>query len=144
MAAVGLAIPLQILSAKSLSSGAFFNTLELSLVRPIHKAGDKTDVRNYCPIAIINSIPKFFEKIVAGTLRPVIDPILVDKQHGFRKGRFTATNLTLLNDNIFTNLDFERQIDAIYADFAKAVDRENHQVLISKLTEIGFRGTLLY
>ena len=100
-----VARPLWLLFNKSLSSGVFPEIWKNSLIRPIFKSGNKEDVRNYRLIALLNSIPKFFEKLVSRQLKAFIGEILIDEQHGFTEGRSTTTNYTLLNNYLFKNLD---------------------------------------
>ena len=138
----GLTKPLWILFNKSLSEGVFPSIWKNALVRPIYKSGDKADIKNYRPIAILNSIPKLFEKIVCDKLRPIFDSQLSNAQHGFRPGRSTSTNLALFSDYLFSNLDQRRQVDVIYTDFAKAFDKVDHSILLSKLHLFGISGAL--
>lgn len=91
----GITKPLWILFNKSLGCGLFPSAWKNSLVRPIHKCGDRNNARNYRPIALINSAPKLLEKLVTARLRPLLDPIFSSDQHGFRAGRSTATNLRI-------------------------------------------------
>lgn len=112
------------------------------MIRPIWKSGDKSDVKNYRPIAIINSIPKMFESIVCNKLRPVMSSFLSEAQHGFCPGRSTSTNLCLFSDYLFSALDKRLQVDTIYTDFAKAFDKVCHAILLRKLHDIGLTGVL--
>ena len=137
----GMTKPLHLLFNKSLSGGVFPALWKTSLVRPIFKSGNKSDIKNYRPISIINSIPKLFEKIVCKKISPTIDDVLIDQQHGFRPDRSTSTNLVLLNDYLFTHLDKLVQVDVVYTDFAKAFDRVNHSVLLRKLRNFGISGS---
>ena len=125
-----------------LSDGLFSVMWKTALIRPIHKSGDKSNVANYRPIAILNSIPKLFEKIVCDKIKPIIDSGLSEAQRGFRPGRSTSTNLALFCDYLFSNLDKRRQVDVIYTDFAKAFDKVDHSILLRKLHGIGITGSL--
>jgi len=47
-------------------------------------------------------------------------------------------------DNIYKNIAMnDTTIEAVYLDFAKALDKINHNVLISKLSRLGIGGKLL-
>ena len=139
----GLAKPLLLLINKSLNSGIFPDSWKTSLVRSIHKGGNKNNVKNFRPIALINTVPKLFEKLVTKKINILLDNKLTVLQHGFRPGKSTSTNLVIFNDYLFTHLDKNIQVDVIYTDFAKAFDRVNHSVLLSKLHKIGIHGKLL-
>jgi hypothetical protein len=80
---------------------------------------------------------------VCDKIVPSILPCLNEAQHGFVKGMSTVTNLACYSDYLLTNLKDCVQIDAIYTDFAKAFDRVPHKVLIGKLRQLGFSGSLL-
>ena len=69
--------------------------------------------------------------------------ILSDFQHGFRHGRSCESQLiTTLRD--FSNcLNQSSQVDAILLDFSKAFDKVDHQILLSKMEDIGITGPLL-
>lgn len=112
-------------------------------MRPIFKNGDKSNVRNYWPISLINAIPKFFEKLLVDKLQPILKGIFIGQQHSFRIGKSTSTNLVLFNDYLFSHLDLNIQVDVVYTDFTKAFDRVDHAILIRKLSEYGISEPLL-
>lgn len=53
--------PLTYLINLSFKQGIFQKIYEQSVVVPILKAGDVTNVSNYCPIALISTMSKIFE-----------------------------------------------------------------------------------
>lgn len=138
-----LSIPLSLIFNKSLSLGIFPSLWKSSYLIPIYKNGDKCNVANYRGIAILSSIPKLFEKIICDKMSSIINPLLNDQQHGFRKGRSTTTNLMLFTSYLLCNMEKGHQIDAVYTDFSKAFDRVNHSILISKLRKLGIAGPML-
>ena len=69
--------------------------------------------------------------------------ILYDLQHGFRSKRPCETQLTMLIDELHSNLKDGKQTDIILLDFSKAFDKVNHEKLIFKLLSYGIRGTTL-
>ncbi|CAB4044312.1 Hypothetical predicted protein, partial [Paramuricea clavata] len=64
-------------------------------------------------------------------------------QHGFFTGKSCTTNLIEALDNIGSLLDSGNQIDVIYLDMSKAFDKVNYELLLSKLSKLGFGGGLL-
>lgn len=139
----GLSQPLHYLFNKSLSEGLFPQIWKYSLVRPIYKSGDKSNIKNYRPIALINFILKFFEKLLILDLQPLFKSILIDQQHGFRADKSTAPNLVLLNNHLFSNSDSKHYVDIIYTDFSKAFDKVNFNILLQKISNYGITGSLL-
>lgn len=138
-----LSEPLYYIFNKSLSSGTFPSAWKSSYLIPIHKNGNKSNVDNYRGIALLSIIPKLFEKIICDKISPLINPLLNEEQHGFRKGRSTTTNLMVFTSSLLCNMDKGHQIDVVYTDFSKAFDRVNHDILISKLKMIGIENWLL-
>lgn len=60
---------------------------------PLHKTGNKFDVKNYRPVALLSSPAKLFEHIIYTKLFRHIQPIVSDSQHAFVPERSTVTNL---------------------------------------------------
>ena len=67
--------------------------------------------------------------------------LILDSQHGFRKGRSCLTNLLEFLDRGTGCVDAGNSVDVIFLDFAKAFDKVPHRRLVSKLKSHGiFRG----
>ena len=49
---------------ESLKLGIFPNCLKVAKIIPIHKAGDKNNVKNYRPISMLPFLPKIFERLM--------------------------------------------------------------------------------
>lgn len=141
--------PLYLLYNQSLVLGHMPKLWKKTFVTPVFKAGNKNDVLNYRPIAIIGTISKIFDSIVANNLAEICMLFIVDSQHGFVKGRSTLTNLLFYNSFISETLndskqsDEVKQVDSIYLDFSKAFDSVNHDLLIYKLSKFGLSGGTL-
>jgi Reverse transcriptase (RNA-dependent DNA polymerase)/Endonuclease/Exonuclease/phosphatase family len=138
-----LAVPLQFLFNSILSSGFYPDPWRISRITPIFKAGDRCDVSNYRPIAILSSIPSVLERVLLNKIRWRVDGLLCDSQHGFRSGRSTVTNLTVFSDIVAFNLDKGRQVSTIYLDLAKAFERVPIPLLINSLDSFGFSPRLI-
>lgn len=128
---------------RSIDSGIFLSALKLGSIRPILKSGDPTDVTNYRPITILPHLSKLFETLVLNSIRPSLNHILIDEQHGFRPGRSTVTCNLSLHSYIFDSFRNKCQVDVIYTDFSKAFDRVDHNRLMSTLASIGIGEPLL-
>lgn len=141
--------PLYYLYQQSLITGCMPTLWKKTFITPIFKAGNKCDVMNYRPIAIIGTISKIFDSTVAMKLSELCLQFIIQNQHGFVKGRSTITNLIFYNNFIADTLNDEscpdevKQVDAIYLDFAKAFDSVNHNLLIYKLSKFGLSGGTL-
>lgn len=74
----------------SMYEGIFPDILKISVVRPIHKKGNTSDVTNYRPITLTSVFAKIYEKILLTRITKFLNSnnILVQSQHGFRKKLF--------------------------------------------------------
>lgn len=129
-----LAIPLLIIFKKCLVEMKYPTKWKLSYITPIFKAGDISKVENYRPISILPAISKIFDKLIYEHIRSRVEHLISLKQHGFTRGRSTATNLLEFVDYLTRNIIKGGQIDAIFMDLAKAFDRINHEILLKKLS----------
>lgn len=69
--------------------------------------------------------------------------IIVEDQHGFTRNKSTITNLLNFHTFVSDALSDRSNVDVVYTDFAKAFDKINHQILFSKLEQIGICGCFL-
>jgi hypothetical protein len=78
--------PLTHICNKSLSSGIFPDHLKYTVVKPLFKKGDKSNISNYRPISILSSFSKAFEKVMSIQLQEHLNKhrILAEEQFGFR------------------------------------------------------------
>lgn len=68
--------------------------------------------------------------------------IISDSQHGFRRGRSTATALAGFTDFVNESLDQRKQLVVIFIDFKKAFETLEHHQLLQAMDECGIRGPL--
>lgn len=127
--------PLRIIFNTSLRERTFPQKLKLSLVTPLHKSGDKSNILNYRPISIISPISKILEKIMFVFIQNKVHNLLCTQQHGFTIKKSTLSNLAEYVNFLSSNLANGGQIDAIYTDFAKAFDKVDHKRLLEKLEQ---------
>jgi len=87
--------PLTNIYNASLESGIFPDQLKIAKVVPVHKRGDKKDIQNYRPIALLSVFSKLLEKLVYNRLKAFIEGngVLSEAQHGFRTMKSTETAL---------------------------------------------------
>lgn len=138
-----MTLPLYHIFNLCLRDGTYPNQWKISRVTPIPKSGNRTEVGEYRPIAILCSPAKVFEYILHKEIYRQIKQYLGDEQHGFRPGRSVNTNLLCMVDYISSALDRGIQVDVVYFDFQKAFDKIDNDILIKKLFDIGFTPNLL-
>ena len=61
-------------------------------------------------------------------------------QHGSRSGRSTLSQLLMQQDAVLKALEEGENLDTIYLDFAKAFDKCDHGILLTKLKALGIGG----
>lgn len=125
------------------TSGIFPSHLKSGIIVPIYKSGDRSNVANYRPVVLLSIIGKIFESLVLDGLSFELSKHIIPHQHGFKKGRSTATNLALFEDFVISSFTRGLQVDCIYLDFAKAFDTVSHIHLLHKLEAYGLTGPLL-
>lgn len=127
----------------SLSTRKFPSEWKKSFLVPIFKSGKKSSIENYRGVAIISCIPKLFEAIVNVKLFNQLKHVISENQHGFFKGRSTATNLLQFVTFSLKAMDNGNSVQTLYTDFSKAFDRIDIPMLLFKLEKIGIENTLL-
>lgn len=127
----------------SLRTGVYPPQWKISRVTPIPKTSDKSNVEECRPIAILSTPAKVFENILHRYIYRQVEKYISDAQHGFRSKRSVNTNLLTVVNFISKALDCGQQVDVLYFDFKKAFDTVNNDVLIAKLSVIGFAPGLL-
>ena len=140
-----LAQPIWRIWKNSLESGIIPPDLKMQYISPIFKKGDKAKAANYRPISLTSHIIKIFERILRKNIILYLETnnIITDTQHGFRSGRSCFTQLLDHMENIFQNLQDNKEVDVIYLDYAKAFDKVDHEILLAKLEKLGINGKLL-
>lgn len=114
-------------------------------VVPVHKSGSKSLINNYRPIALISNLAKVFEKLLFNRIYnfALKSKLISSRQFGFLKNKGTDGAIALLSKFIYDNLDKSRPTMVAFLDLSKAFDTVNHHILLSKLHNMGIRGTCL-
>lgn len=139
----GLAFPLTLIFNRSLEEGIFPEEWKKARIVPVHKKGDRMDIKNYRPISILSCFSKLFESLVQPVLAKHLDNFLTSSQHGFRSGLSVQTNLTNFTSDLLKEVDNGHQVDAIYTDFSSAFDKVDHQQLVNKLSQYGIGSSFI-
>ena len=113
----------------------------MSKITPIHKKGDKNNIKNYRPISNLCSMSKIFEKLIMQRIIEIEDFNNVDltgrKQHGFKRKRSTSTAGLELQSEIARALDSNQYTLMASLDLSSAFDIVNVDLLMERLKIVG-------
>ena len=140
-----LSAPLTDLFNFSLSKGKVPNLWKQANVTPVFKKNDPTDVSNYRPISLLNTLGKVLEKIVHKHVYNFLNDhhVITSLQSGFVPGDSTVNQLVDIYNTFCQALDEGKEVRAIFCDISKAFDRVWHKGLVYKLHSVGISGSLL-
>ena len=128
-----LSTPLALLFNRSSSLGRVPEQWKPANITLVFKANERDLVENYRSISLLSIPGKCQERIVHTAIYSHVSAYLSDWQHGFVKGRSTATQLILTHHNWAKTLDEGHQVDVDFLDFSKAFNLVPHNVLLRKL-----------
>ena len=90
------------------------------------------DPKSYRPISVL-CVPLKSSRDSYARVDPIIDPLLPWEQAGFRHGRSTVDQVTLLTQDIEDNLSAKKKAGAVFVDLTAAYNTVWHRGLICKL-----------
>ena len=139
-----LALPLQIIFAKSLEEGILPDDWKRANVSPIHKKGSRSKAGNYRPVSLTSQVCKVMESVLRSHMLKHLEKhkLSTQHQHGFTNGKSCLTNLLETLEEWTEAVDEGFCVDAIYLDFQKAFDTVPFKRLMCKLRAYGFHGRL--
>ena len=102
------------------------------------KDRDKTKIKNWRPISLLNVDTKIISKAIASRLKEVLPNIIGSEQTAYVKNRFIGEGGRLISDILEVTDTLQLDGYMITIDFEKAFDSLNHIFLIETLIKIGF------
>ena len=76
---------------------------------------------------------KILERLIYARIEAIIDPLLPQEQAGFRRGRSTVDQVTLLTQEIEDSFSAKKKAGAVFVDLTAAYDTVWHRGLTCKL-----------
>ena len=108
-----------------------------SVFTPIPKKGNDKEYSNYCTIALISHFSKLMLKILQPRLQQYVNCEISDVQACFRKGRETRVQVANICWIIEQAREFQKNIYFCFIDYAKAINRVNHNKLWKNSLRVG-------
>ena len=133
---------------KSFNYSCEINQLPKSLtegiITCIPKAGkDKTLLKNWRPISLLNVSYKIFSGIIAKRIRNILPQIISEDQTGFMSGRFIGDNIRVIYDILdYANIHEKKGI-LLLIDFEKAFDSISWKFLLKCLHYFNFSNDII-
>ncbi len=122
----------------SVKATSFPRSKNTSITILIYKdKGEITLLRNYRPIALMNTDIKILTKLLAMRLNWVLPTIIHESQTAVY-GRQIGNNINLIRDLIDLVNKNEEEAAFLFIDQEKAFDRVNHKILYKVLEKFGF------
>ena len=119
----------------------------ISKIIPIHKKGSKTNIQNYRPIANLCAMTKVFEQLIIDRIKEIEKINAIDitgkSQHGFKKGRSTATAGLTIQSLLSRALDQNKYSLMSSIDLSAAFDVVNVKLLLKRLQIIGLPSDVI-
>ena len=111
---------------------------------PIHKSGDRSDVRNRRPVSVLNVISKVFEKVMYNRILNYLlqNNLITPSQHGFLPNKSTESAVINFVDKIYKSINSKNFVLGVFIDFSKAFDCFEHYILLKKIENIDVRGNM--
>ena len=126
-------------------SGRIPQAWKEATMTPIHKQGKSKDkAESYRPISLLSCLCKTTERMVNTRLTWYLENnnILIEEQAGFRKGRCTEDQITLISQSIEDGFQEKKNTVAVWIDMEKTFDRVWKKGLSYKLQKYGITGKM--
>ena len=121
-----------------LERGALSPSMKKGTVVLLFKVGDRCELKNWCPLTLLNADYKVLAKVATERLKIVIGSVVSPDQVCGVPGRSISWNLLLVRDVIDWVKDWNLPLALVNIDQEKAFDRVQHQFLSQVLQQMGF------
>ena len=121
------------------SLGVLSDSQRKGAIRLVFRKADRSDLKFYRPISLLNVDVKIITKTLALRLGKILPSVISEDQTGI-PGRNITTNLHTLNDIVNSNI-----VGAaiLFLDQENAFGRVDHQFLLKTLKHLNFRDNFI-
>ena len=129
-----------------INSSQFPKQWKQARISPIPKISTPLVLSDYRPVSVLPVLSKVYERIVMTQLCEYIEANTKyqSTQHGFRKSFSTVTCLLKLRDDILKSMKKGEVTISVFADYSKAFDTIDYEILIKKLHKLNMSKEFLY
>ena len=138
-----ISLPLALLYNLIGQTGRVPEKFKVTKVKMLYKKKAKDDPQNYRPLSMSNHLGKIWEKIMNQHLKTHLEKhgLLSARQHGFRNGMGTTTNLLQLWEKVIETVEKEGALCEMWSfDLTKAFDLLDHAKVLDLLHQMGIAG----
>jgi exonuclease III len=107
------------------------------------KNKNRTFLRNWRPISLLNTDYKIIAKVLANRMQQVLPSIIHQDQSGYLKGRYIGQNIRILEDVSFFTKHNNIPGMLLSIDFEKAFDSLNWNFLFQTLHHVNFGSSFV-
>ena len=126
------------LYSEAYDRGTLGNSINMGIIKLIPKDGDKSLIKNWRPITLLNVSYKILAKALASRLVNILPNFICSTQTGFIKGRYILENLVTSWESMEWAKSSNQNSAMFLLDFEKAYDRIEWDFILSILQAFGF------
>ena len=120
-----------------LHSGRVPDAWKLAILVLLHKKGDKKDLANWRPIALLSQIYKIFSKVLLNRIRRQLDEQQPVEQAAFRRGFGCSDHIHAISQVVERSREHRLPLVVVFVDFLKAFDMLDHEYMLQTLVDFG-------
>ena len=130
--------PVHYTNYQYIDSQVISQTVEHSIIIPVHKAGDIEEPTNFRPVNLLLILSKIFEKFISTQLTEYLENnnLLNESQNAYRNNSSTEQALVNVTEKICKSIDKSKISLLVPLGLSKAFDSVNHDLLLNKLIQL--------
>ena len=124
----------------SIRTGKFPENWKIAKIVPLHKKGDRKEMKNFRPLSLLSVSGMILEKVIALQIEEYFEKnnLLGSFQFGYRRGKNSTSELLTLFDQLLEAKQLKKEIMVVLYDLSAAFDTVSHEILLAKLKLYGF------
>ena len=136
--------PSELIFKQALITGTYHIDWKKSNIVPVHKKGDKQNIKIYRPVLLLLIRGKVFESILFYKMFILFleNNLITQKQSRFKPGDSCINQLLSITHETYQSFDDGFEVRSMFLDISKAFDKVWHRGIIFKLRQIDISGDL--